>query len=105
MHHLVFALHLYCLLLLLMIAQRIAVQWPLGLVVKMGWRPSPGLADAIVTTVLLTGVGVYLAMGLRRADDETRMSAALKAVPLAIAVLAVLLVYRALLFYTTYWAA
>lgn len=103
--HLVFAFHLYTTLLLFAIAQRYIVQWPLRLGFRAAGVPLTfRAADDIVSWVMLTAVAVYSALAIRRAYDEGRLAALVKGALVSFGVLVVLGLYRALLFYTTFWA-
>jgi hypothetical protein len=103
--HLVFVFHLYTTLLLFAVVQRYVVLWPLRLGSRAtGVHLTNGAEDDIVSWVMLTAVGVYTSLALRRAYDDGRAASLLKGALVSVAILVVLLLYRALLFYTTFWA-
>jgi hypothetical protein len=102
--HLVFSLHLYGFLLVLLMVSDVAVKWPLKWFVNnTSWDPSSQLLDNIVTVPSLVVLWVYIGMGLRNAYADGRVAAVVKGFALAYAVGLVLFVYRAILFFTTYW--
>lgn len=104
--HLLFALHLYAVVLLLSIAQRYLLQWPLRSWSHLsGVRLRDATADTVIMLSMLGAIGVYLLLALRRAYGEGRYAALLKSVLLSTAVLVILGLYRAALFFATYWVA
>jgi hypothetical protein len=103
--HLVFSLHLYGFLLVLLMASDVVLTQPLKwLVYNTSWDPSNQLLDTIVTIPSLVALAVYIGIGLRNAYADGPLAAAVKGLALAYAVGIVLFVYRAILFFTTYWA-
>lgn len=100
--HLVYALHLYTLLLLLSIAQRYLVQWPVIWVSRLAdLRLLDG--EGIITTAMVSAMGLYVLLSLRRAYGDGWLAALAKTALLTTAIVAVLGLYRTLLFYVTFW--
>lgn len=100
-----FALHGYTVLLLLAIAQRYLIQLPAGWWGRVTeLKLSEAALDNLIGWILLSAMGTYFTFALHRAYDDRPIVSAVKATVLAIALLFILALYRALLFFTTYWA-
>jgi hypothetical protein len=103
--HVVFSLHAFSALLLLLFTVAPAVGVPLAWAVRAGVaRLSSQALDYAMTTALALTFGPYLALGLRRAYGDGWVAAAGKAVLLWIGLAVTLLTYRFVLFFTTFWA-
>lgn len=101
--HLVFSLHLYTVLLLLAIVQRYLVQWPLRLWVSLtGIEQGPW--DELITGFILLSIGLYTTLALRRVYSDGWFGAAARSAVVAFGLLVVLVLYRMLLFYITFWS-
>lgn len=103
--HLVFSVHTFAMLLILIPAVGLPVEaglraWARWRGVPLGWQ----VVDQTVSTALLVAFGTYVALALRRAYGDGRAGAAAKAVVLCVALGAVLFVYRFVLFFTTFWS-
>ena len=105
LQHLVFALHAYTFLLLLNVLVDLVLLSGIKLVAQasggdINWRA----IDQLVGLSIAVPLFVYLWLALRRAYGDRRLVAAVKAGALVAAVVAILIAYRYLLYFTTYWA-
>jgi hypothetical protein len=103
LQHLVFSLHAFAALLVILVTVGAATELPLSVWVR--WRgemPSWHVFDEIATTAILLTFGPYLALALRRAYGDGRAPAAAKAAILCVALGVVLFAYRFVLFFTTF---
>jgi hypothetical protein len=92
------------LLVLLMVSDVVLKQPLKWLVRNTSWDPTSQLLDNIVTVPSLIALALYLGIGLRNAYGDGKLAAAVKGIALAFSVGLVLFVYRAILFFTTFWA-
>ena len=104
LQHLVFALHVYTMLLVLAIVQRWILVWPVAASARLQGRPFPAqLMDAVVTWFIVGGLAVWIIAGLRRAYGDRPASAIAKGAVLTVTLFVALLAYRVLLFYTVFY--
>ena len=102
--HLVFSLHFYAFLLLLIAGMHVGLYF--------AWRARHLFAsnlsllqnDGFVSLVMLLLCGSYLFLALRRFYGQGRMRTALKCFVLAVSIFGVIHVYRFILFFTTFYA-
>jgi hypothetical protein len=102
--HLVFSLHFYAFLLLLIAGMHAAL--------FVGWRArhlfGANLSllqhDGFVSLVMLLLCGTYLYFALRRVYGQGKLLTALKCLVLAVGIFGVIHVYRFILFFTTFYA-
>jgi hypothetical protein len=102
--HLVFSVHVFAMLLILIPAVGLPVELPLRLWAR--WRGAPlpwQVVDQVVSSVLLVAFGTYVALALRRAYGDGPVAAAAKAVVLCVALAAAVFAYRFVLFFTVFW--
>ena len=102
---LAFAFHVYAWILLLCIVKDYAFDRPwialaraLDLPLSAAW-----VYDYVPSALLAAAIGVHLHCALRRAYGDGRLAAAAKAVLLAFVVVALIQLYRPLLFLAAYW--
>lgn len=105
LEHLVFALHYFSALLVLMVATHLLVGKPLIALVRrpdgtVDWRAW----DDWVTLVNVAVQVTYLTLAQRRAYGDGVPVAVVKAVALVAVFMITLFAYRALLFFTVYWS-
>jgi hypothetical protein len=104
LQHLVFSLHAYSALFIILIVVGGAVESALAVWAR--WRgaaPAWQTTDQAMSVALVLSFGSYLALALRRAYGDRRAAAALKAVGLCAGLAVVLFAYRFVLFFTTFW--
>ncbi|MEP6729637.1 MAG: DUF3667 domain-containing protein [bacterium] len=103
LQHLVFALHSYTALLIMMMATDLMTLYPLNLLLRYGARLLHTTGDGALSLVDVIAVFVYLLLALRRAYLDRRLAAPIKALALAVGMVVILFAYRVVLFYTTFW--
>jgi hypothetical protein len=103
LQHLVFALHLYTVLLIVMMAADLLALFPLALLLRHGARLLHTNQDGALSLVIVIAMFVYLVLALRRAYLDGRLAALVKALALVVGMAMILFVYRLVLFYTTFW--
>lgn len=102
--HVVFAVHVYTVMLLFAILQRYLIVWPI-----VGWHrlrgatPSGGMLDQVVGWAMMGAMAVWISLGLRRAYGDRLPWAIAKGTTLGLFLLNILLLYRVLLFYTVFY--
>ena len=106
--HLVFSIHVYAFLLILMAFIVTAAFSLLFLVLSHLGSTAQRMmtmleTEATLLVVVNGGLAAYIALGLRRAYRDRPVVATLRAIVLSIAVLVILVVYRDALFYLTLW--
>lgn len=104
LHHVVFSLHTYTALLILLMGADLLVFPPMSFFLRQGALLLHTSADGVLSLLTLAGVFAYLRLSLARAYGDGRLSALLKASVMVLGMVAILLAYRVLLFYTAYWA-
>ncbi|MBA3890353.1 MAG: DUF3667 domain-containing protein [Gemmatimonadaceae bacterium] len=102
--HLVFAMHFFAAMLVINVAQELAVNQPLVALWQHGSTPRAEDLDGVVTLVNFTLLALYLAIALPVAYGDGRRVAAVKALLLAFGFYLTLFMYRAMLFFTVYWS-
>jgi hypothetical protein len=105
LQHLVFSLHAFSALMIILVTVGAAVEFPFSAWVR--WRgemPSWQVFDQIATSAILVTFGTYVALALRRVYEDGRAGAVAKAAILCVALGVVLFAYRFVLFFTTFWA-
>lgn len=104
LQHLVFALHVYTVMLLLAILQHYLVQWPMrGYAALTGTPLDSRAADNLIGIFMLAAMAVYIGMGLHRAYGDRRLVAAIEGTALGWTMLVHLALYRYLLFFVADW--
>ncbi|MBV9924833.1 MAG: DUF3667 domain-containing protein [Acidobacteria bacterium] len=100
--HLVFATHFYAAFLLLLLALHFVVGPTFRFARRYGvtWNPN---YDALVTFILLAVYGGYLYVAQRRVYGEGRAPTMLKCLTLVLAVAAIAMAYRLVLFFTAFY--
>ena len=102
--HLVFALHAYTMLLLLSIAQRYAVHWPVrGVAALFGATVPWSVLDPLIAWAIVLAFSTWLVFGLRRAYGDRLPWALAKGAVLGGSLLFILVTYRMLLFYSVFY--
>jgi hypothetical protein len=101
--HIVFAFYTYAFMLLWMGASTLAVRWPIVFAVAHKWPDS--LIDTLVNTFVALPFTIYLFFAGRRVYREKNVPTLIKSVALTGWALAVLTIYRFVLFFTTFYAA
>jgi hypothetical protein len=98
--HLVFSLHFFAFLLLLIAAMHAAlfVAWRF-----LGLRLSMLQSDNFVTLLMLSICGAYLLFALRRAYRQGKTLTILKCLALCLSIIVVIQLYRFILFFTTFY--
>ena len=104
LQHVVFALHTYTALLLILMAVDLLALHPLLTLLQQAARLLRTNADSVFSLVTLGGMFAYLLPALVRAYGDRRPIAIMKTVILLAGMVFILLAYRLLLFYTTFWA-
>jgi hypothetical protein len=105
LEHLVFSLHAFSALFLILLTVAPAVEIPLA-----GWAHVRGLdidaqvKDQLVPSAIVIAFGAYIAFALRRAYGDGRVAAVAKAVVLCAGLGVAVFAYRLVLFFTTFWA-
>ena len=107
LQHLVFALHAYTAMLLFAIVQRYAVAWPTFRMHQLAHgtgdpEHADALANSVVGLAMVTAMGIYSAIAIRRAYGDRWPMAALKGAVLAWSMFFVLAAYRFLLFHVAF---
>ena len=102
--HLIFSLHLYAFLLLLIAGMHIGLYVARRALHLFGSDLSLLQHDGFVSLVMLLLCGTYLFLALRRVYGQGRMLTALKCFVLAVGIFGVVQVYRFILFFTTFYA-
>jgi hypothetical protein len=105
LQHLVFSLHAFAVLFLILVAAALLVEgpmlwWARARGVDLGWQ----LRDVVVTSATLLAFGTYLALAQRRAYGDGRATAVATAAALCVGYMLVLFAYRFVLFFTAFWA-
>jgi hypothetical protein len=105
LQHLVFSLHAFSVLFLILIAAGLLVEMPLAWWararrVDLPWQ----LTDLVVTSATLLAFSTYLVLAQRRAYGDGRAAAVAKAAALCVGYMFVLFAYRFVLFFTAFWA-
>ena len=103
LEHLVFALHSYTTLLIVMMATDLLAVLPLSLLLRYGARLLHTNGDGALSLVTVTATFVYLLLALRLVYRDGRLAAPVKALALVIGMAEILFGYRMVLFYTTFW--
>ena len=104
LQHVVFALHTYtALLIILMVADLLALP-PLSGLLHVGARLLRTNADMVFSLIALCGMFGYLLPSLVRAYGDSRPIGTIKTIVLLSGMVVILLAYRVLLFYTAFWA-
>jgi len=101
--HVVFAFYTYAFMLLWMGASTLAVRWPIVFAVAHKWPDV--LIDSLVNTFVALPFTIYLFFAARRLYRESTAPTLIKSVALTGWALAVLTIYRFVLFFTTFYAA
>ena len=101
--HLVFSLHLFAFLLLLIAAMNVALLLALHVRHVFGLNLWMLQSDNFVTFLMLFLCATYLLVALRRTYGQGIVRTALKCLALALCVLVVIQVYRFILFFTTFY--
>lgn len=104
LQHVVFALHTYTALLVILMVGDVFAVAPLSWILLQGARLLHTNTDTVLSLVAATGMFAYLLPSLRRAYGDRGGIAALKTVVLLAGIVAILFAYRVLLFYAAYWA-
>lgn len=104
LQHVIFALHAYTALLLVLMAVDLLALPPMRYLLHRVALLLRTNEDAVFSMLTMGGVLAYLVPALGRAYGDRRAVAAIKAVVLVVGMAAILLAYRVLLFYTAYWA-
>jgi hypothetical protein len=105
LQHLVFSLHAFSVLFLILLTVAVAVEVPLK-----WWARARGIdlhwqvTDQTVSSAVILAFGTYAALALRRAYGDGRAAAIAKAAALCVALGLVLFAYRFVLFFTVFWA-
>jgi len=101
--HLVFALHSYCFLFVLLCVSRYLIDLPVTFLLKQaGVPPGPLEYDMQRSLVSMSVFVIYLILSLRRAYDLTRLRSIAGAVILGAGFFTILTAYRGLLFWVTF---
>jgi hypothetical protein len=105
LQHLVFSLHAFAALFLILLASALLVEIPLNLWARargleLGWK----VRDQVMTSAIVLAFGTYVMFALRRAYNDSRWVAIAKAGALCVGLAVVLFAYRFVLFFTTFWA-
>ena len=103
LQHLIFSLHAYTFLLVLSIVVDGVLVIPIWLIRSGRWILGGQQLDNAVGFVVLLTMGVYYALALGRAYGDGRVAATLKSVALVVSMALILFLYRAFLFFVTYW--
>lgn len=103
LQHLVFALHSYTGLLVVLIATDLLTLYPLNVLLGYVARFIHTNGDGAASLVIVIAMFVYLRLALRRAYMDGRIAASLKAFALVVGMVVILFTYRLVLFYTTFW--
>jgi hypothetical protein len=103
--HLVFATHFYAIFLLLLLALHLFTLLAFRLVRLLGVAPFAVNEDLLLTGVLMSLVGTYLFVALRRVYGEGRAATLLKCLALLFSMLLILQTYRLALFFTAFYTA
>jgi hypothetical protein len=101
--HLVFSLHLFAFLLLLIAAMNVLLFAALHVQRVFGLNLWLLQSDNFVTLLMLSLCATYLLVSLRRTYGQGKLRTALKCVALALCVLGVIQIYRFILFFTTFY--
>jgi hypothetical protein len=101
--HLVFSLHFFAFLLLLIAAMNSALFIAARVPHLFGLNLWLLQSDNFVTFLMLSLCAVYLLVALRRAYGQGKLITALKCLALALCVLGVIQIYRFILFFTTFY--
>jgi hypothetical protein len=101
--HLIFSLHLFAFLLLLIASMNVALLLSLHARRLVGLNLWMLQSDNFVTFLMLSLCATYLLVALRRTYGQGIMRTALKCLALALCVLGVIQVYRLILFFTTFY--
>lgn len=104
LQHVVFSLHTYSALLLVLMTGDLLVFSPLSWLLHQGARLLRTTGDGVFSLITLAAMFAYLLPALIRAYGDRRPIAIIKSIVLLAGMVMILLVYRVLLFYTTYWA-
>ena len=104
LQHLVFALHTYTALLVVLMATDLLTVYPLKLLVvhASGFLHLSG--EGVLSLAIVMAMFVYLLLALRRAYLDGRLAAPVKALGLVLGMVVILFAYRLVLFYTTFWS-
>jgi hypothetical protein len=105
LQHLVFSLHAFSVLFVILLASALVVEIPLNLWARarglsLGWE----VRDQVMTSAIVLAFGTHLTFALRRAYNDGRWAAVAKAVALCAGLAVVLFAYRFVLFFTAFWA-
>ena len=103
LQHLVFALHSYTALLILMMVTDLMALHPLISMLRYGARLLHTSPDGAISLVDVIAMFVYLRLALRGAYVDGRLAAPVKALALVVGMAGILFAYRLVLFYTTFW--
>jgi hypothetical protein len=103
LQHVVFALHSYTTLLIVMMATDMLAVQPFRILLRYGTRLLHTSGDGALSVVAVTATLVYLLLALRRVYRDGRIAAPVKALALVVGMAAILYGYRLVLFYTTFW--
>jgi len=103
LQHLVFALHSYTALLILMMATDLMTLYPLGLLFRYGARVLHTTVDGAISLVDIIAIFGYLVLALRRTYADGRLAASIKGLALVGGMTMTLLAYRLVLFYIVFW--
>jgi hypothetical protein len=103
LQHLVFALHAYTALLIVMMALYLLVLDPLNLLLGYAARLLHTKGDGVLSLAVGFAIFVYLLLALRRTYLDGRFAAPVKALSLVAGMSLTLDWYRLVLFYTTFW--
>lgn len=103
LQHLVFALHSYTALLIVLMATNLLTVYPLSLLLVYAGRFLHTKGESAVSLGAVIAMFVYLLRALRRAYLDGRLAAPVKALALVVGMVVLLFAYRLVLFYTTFW--
>lgn len=104
LQHLIFALHTYALLLIVNVAIDVGPLTLMRLISRVTESLDAFLMDQAIGVIIIGSMSAYLYLALRRAYGDGSLSAALKTLVLVSGIVVILVAYRYLLFFTTFWA-
>jgi hypothetical protein len=101
--HLVFAFYTYAFLLIWMGVGTTAIHWPVVGMVRHRWPDD--LIESLITTFIVAPFAIYLYVSAGQTYGESRLRTLIKSAALTGWAIAVLTIYRFILFFTTLYAA
>lgn len=101
--HVIFALHVMTLVLLLIMAISLILGIAESMVAQAGVVTRWQLWDELSAVLLMLGLGAYVHRALRRAYGISALGATVRAILFAVAFIPAIFLYRAALFFTTFY--